>query len=992
MNLRRIKILNSVLVVIFLCTVFFNCGFPGNKGVSKPVESYAEVSPFASFRNIPGVTDEEIKAIEALQRQNKIFIFGKAPTTEGFIKEDGEIGGYVNLFCDWLSSLFDLQIKVESCSWGELIPKLNSGEIDFTDDLRATEERLKILHMTPTIVVHPVKAMRIRNSPPIAQIAASRPPRYVFQEGAAVGRDVIAALESGTYEALFSNDYDTIYRMIKSEEADAYIAVSISETVFNKYHDVVSEDFFPLVFNKVSFAAANPDYAPLISVVTKAQQNGITPYLNYLYIQGYHDYMKHKFFLYLNDEERSYISRRPVVPIVANYDNYPVCFYNTRENDWQGIFFDLLNEITSLTGMSFNLVNDENANWLDIQDKLISGEAAFIPDMIRTKEREDLFIWPQTAMPSDYFALISKSDFRNITLNEVLNIKVGLAKGTAYTAIFDQWFPDHPLAFEYGSMNEALDALHQGEVDMVMATQRRLLLLTHYQELAGYKANIIFDQPIETRFGFSKDETILCSIIDKALSIIDTKGISEQWMRKTYDYRMKVAEAQRPWFIGAAVLAITVFALILFMFLRNRNEGKRLEQMVAKQTLEVRDASAAKSRFIANMSHEMRTPMNVIVGLTGLMLEESGIPGKTRDELRKINTAGNTLMELINDVLDISKIEADKLELMPVQYDVASNINDVITLNMIRIDEKPVTFEFDINESLPCSLFGDDLRIKQILNNLLSNAFKYTQKGTVTLGIDFRRDSLLSPESGDVWVDFYVKDTGIGIREEDLEKIFSDYNQVDTRANRKIEGTGLGLSITKKLVELMDGNITVESVYGKGTTFRVHIRQGFVTDTPIGKVTVENLCSLRYSDKKKLEHEKLVRPNLSYVKVLLVDDLPTNLDVAAGMLRKYKMQVDCITNGQEAINRIFAGEPVYNAVFMDHMMPGMDGIEATKAIRALDSAYAKNIPVIALTANAVAGNEQMFLNNGFNAFLPKPFNVKLLDSIILQWVRDKSKE
>jgi CheY-like chemotaxis protein len=323
---------------------------------------------------------------------------------------------------------------------------------------------------------------------------------------------------------------------------------------------------------------------------------------------------------------------------------------------------------------------------------------------------------------------------------------------------------------------------------------------------------------------------------------------------------------------------------------------------------------------------------------------------------------------------------------MPVQYDVASNVNDVIALNMIRIEDKPITFELDINENLPVSLFGDDLRIKQILNNLLSNAFKYTQKGTITWGIDSQRDA------DNVWVTFYIKDTGIGIRGEDLEKIFSDYNQVDTHANRKIEGTGLGLSITKKLVELMDGEITVESEYGKGTTFRVRIRQGFVTDTTIGKVTAENLSSFRYSDKKKLTHEKLMRPNLSYAKVLLVDDLPTNLDVAAGMLRKYKMQVDCVTSGQDAIDHISAGEPHYDAVFMDHMMPGMDGVEATALIRALGTNYAENVPVIALTANAVAGNEQMFLDKGFNAFLPKPFNAMLLDSIVQRWVRDKSRE
>jgi CheY-like chemotaxis protein len=386
------------------------------------------------------------------------------------------------------------------------------------------------------------------------------------------------------------------------------------------------------------------------------------------------------------------------------------------------------------------------------------------------------------------------------------------------------------------------------------------------------------------------------------------------------------------------------------------------------------------------MSHEMRTPMNVIVGLTDLMLEEDNNSDSARESLKKINTAGNTLMGLINDVLDISKIEAGKLELIPVKYDVASFLNDIITLNMIRIESKPIEFKLEIEGELPLSLFGDDLRVKQILNNLLSNAFKYTKKGSVILRAGCRRDG------DNEWVSFDVIDTGIGIRAEDIKKLFTDYNQVDTKANRAIEGTGLGLSLTKKFTEMMDGEITVESEYGKGTIFSVRIRQGFVTDQTVPQETVENLCSLRYSDKKKLAHEKLTRSDLSYARVLVVDDFPMNLDVAAGMLRKYKMQVDCVTNGQDAVDRIQGGEPVYNAIFMDHMMPGMDGMEATALIRALGNKYAENIPIVALTANAVAGNEQMFLSNGFNAFLPKPFNVMILDAVIQRWVRDKTRE
>jgi CheY-like chemotaxis protein len=407
-------------------------------------------------------------------------------------------------------------------------------------------------------------------------------------------------------------------------------------------------------------------------------------------------------------------------------------------------------------------------------------------------------------------------------------------------------------------------------------------------------------------------------------------------------------------------------------------------------TDEAKNASEAKSRFLANMSHEMRTPMNVIVGLTDLMLEEDDTPDKTKETLEKINTAGNTLVGLINDVLDISKVEAGKLELMSVQYEVASLLNDIITLNVIRIESKPVTFKLEIDENLPCSLFGDDLRIKQILNNLLSNAFKYTKTGSVTLGVTVSGDAINSGDTTNgVMISFNVSDTGIGIRTEDMDKLFSAYNQVNTHANREIEGTGLGLSITKRFIELMGGEISVESEYGKGTTFRVRIRQGFVTKQPIGKETIDNLRKFCYANKKRQAQEKLMRSDLSHARVLVVDDFTTNLDVAAGMLLKYKMQVACVMNGREAIDRIAAGEPVYDAVFMDHMMPELDGVEATAAIRALGTKYAENIPIIALTANAVNGSEQMFLDNGFNAFLPKPFSVMNLDSLIQKWIKKK---
>jgi signal transduction histidine kinase/CheY-like chemotaxis protein len=443
------------------------------------------------------------------------------------------------------------------------------------------------------------------------------------------------------------------------------------------------------------------------------------------------------------------------------------------------------------------------------------------------------------------------------------------------------------------------------------------------------------------------------------------------------------------------LLSLCVVALIFVLIKKNRHYGRQLEEQVHNRTAELltlhkelenavaeaRSANVTKSRFIATMSHEMRTPMNVVVGLTDLLLEEEDIPAAARDNLKKISIASKTLTGIINDILDISKIEAGKLELLPERYDMASLLNDVIVLNIVRIGEKPISLHLDIDENIPCVISGDELRVKQIINNLLSNAFKYTQKGTVTLGIRCERAGDM-----DVWLSIYVSDTGIGIRPEDAEKLFTDYNQVDTKANRKAEGTGLGLSITKRLVEHMGGKISVESEYGRGSTFSVHIRQGFVIDIPLSPITLKNLTGFKYMEKQKHKYEKLVRPDLSYARVLVVDDMQTNLDVVASMLRKYKIWVDCVTSGQEAIDHIDAGNPVYNVIFMDHMMPGMDGMETAAKIRAIGTAYALKIPIIALTANAAVGNEKMFLENGFQAFLPKPVNIVDLDTIVRKWL------
>jgi signal transduction histidine kinase/DNA-binding response OmpR family regulator len=404
-------------------------------------------------------------------------------------------------------------------------------------------------------------------------------------------------------------------------------------------------------------------------------------------------------------------------------------------------------------------------------------------------------------------------------------------------------------------------------------------------------------------------------------------------------------------------------------------------KMMNKRQADAEAANAAKSAFLAKVSHEIRTPMNAILGITEILLQDEKLSNDMQEALSRIYNSGYLLLGLINDILDLSKIEAGKLELTPINYDVPSLINDTVHLNIMRFDSKPIMFDLHVDENIPLTLFGDELRIKQILNNLLSNAFKYTDSGRISLSITIEP----SDNPSIVTLMFRVSDTGQGMTREQLDKLFDEYTRFNLEANRTTEGAGLGMNITRLLVELMNGEILVESAHGKGSVFTVRLPQGVVDEGILGKAVVENLMQFRLGKMSQMKKApQVVREYMPYGRVLIVDDVETNLYVAKGLISPYGLSIDTAGSGFETIEKIKNGAN-YDIIFMDHFMPKMDGIEAVKIIRELG--YKQ--PIVALTANALTGQTEVFMANGFDGFISKPIDIHQLNAVLNKMIRDK---
>ena len=434
-----------------------------------------------------------------------------------------------------------------------------------------------------------------------------------------------------------------------------------------------------------------------------------------------------------------------------------------------------------------------------------------------------------------------------------------------------------------------------------------------------------------------------------------------------------VPESTRFYSFSDSFFALVCVSLFIGILLKIQSRTYEQEKKSAEaQKKEVEQIARSKDTFFANMSHEIRTPINTIIGLNEMILRED-ISDEIAENAINIQNASKMLLTTINDILDLSKLESGKMDIVPTQYEISSMFSDLVNLIWIRAHQKNLEFKVDIDPEIPSMLYGDEIRIKQVVTNMLTNAVKYTSSGSVTLSAKGERVA-----ADQILLRISVQDTGMGIRKESLDDLFSSFKRVDESDNRNIEGTGLGLNISKQLIEMMGGKISVDSVYHQGSTFTVEVKQRIVNVRPIGVI---NFASQKQLNHRAAYRQSFIAPD---ARILVVDDNSMNLMVVVKLLRDTKVKVDMAESGREALQK--TAENTYHVILMDHMMPEMDGAATLRAVRSQTKGFCQKTPVIALTANVMSDAEQGYRNMGFDGYLAKPISAPLLEAGLLKYL------
>ncbi|MCL1904343.1 MAG: ATP-binding protein [Oscillospiraceae bacterium] len=575
--------------IILSCTS--GCNLPDSSESKKLSPSHNEIDSVKSYTEIPGITDEEISAVETIKAARSSFTYSSVTSTEAFTLHDGNSTGFSALFCDLLSELFDIPFVHSTAEWDDLKKRIDNKSIDFTGELTPTSERKNNYFMTRPITERGLIVVTNSDFPDIEIEEQLNGLKIGSYKGTITAESVIAAYPWLDFEIIDVFSHNDVKEKLTSGAIDAFFSdepetFSFESSALDAAFKV-NKGVFQMIYTPVSMSTANPQLEAIISVVDKYIANGGSDILCELYHKGNREYAKYKFRNSLTEDENTYLNNILThgVNIAFESDNYPISFYNKVSEEFQGVALDVLNEITLITDIEFNNASSSDETWTSIINMLYNGEVSMVPELLRTKEREGDYIWAKTPYAVNRYALVSKSELPYLETYQIVTSKIGVIENDAREDTYRMLFPNNDNLILFDNYDEVVDALENDEIDMMMSTEYEFLTLTNYFEKSGYKINLIFNSPlVESFFGFNKDEETLMSIICKATFLLDTSMIEKEWVNKTFDYESKLAE-ERSRYMNQLVTALSVFIgsllfvlIILFsLLIKNSHKSSIIE-------------------------------------------------------------------------------------------------------------------------------------------------------------------------------------------------------------------------------------------------------------------------------------------------------------------------------------------------------------------------------------------------------------------------------
>jgi len=571
---------HRVFLLLWLC-VFSLAGCDRVPDTTLPLAS------IKTYKDVPGVTAEEIAAIEALKAVRDKLSYGALLATEAYLLPDGSKAGFTAELCALLSELFGIRFDLELLNWDELLRKIRSRSLDFTGELTPTAERERMYSMSSPIAGRLLRLF-IRKDVEVQDEAALHGRKLGFFAGSST-MDAIKKVYPIAFESIFLNNYALAAEMIKRGAIDAFVCEGVADPVFADYDFIRSLPVFPLVQQPVSVTTANPDLAPVISVIDKYLAAGGADKLYMLYKEGNFRYAKQKLHASFTNEEKTFLEdlkqRGEPIKFGISRDNYPVNFYNEKEGEFQGIALDVLAEIGRLTGIQFVRDPEANTVWPEILEAFKTGAIPMVLELLYTEQRKEHFRWGAVPYSRSCYIIMSRADYPNLEPYQVTHKNVGVLKESGFYDIYTRFFSENRNLREYNTLGECLNALEQGEVDLLMASEYMLLTQTNYHEKPGFKINIKLNASMHSSFGFHKDQNMLRSIIDKAQPYVPTDEIETRWAGWVFDYSKKLAE-ERAFFLACFVSVLAVLLLVsLGLLVKNVALGKKLKVMAEYDSL-----------------------------------------------------------------------------------------------------------------------------------------------------------------------------------------------------------------------------------------------------------------------------------------------------------------------------------------------------------------------------------------------------------------------